>query len=153
MSSIEIEIRSDDHPELEALLEDRLYEFNSRTTSIFDGTLLSAAIEDDDGNVVAGMSGHTWGGCCEIRLLWVDESRRGSGLGTALMRAAEREAMRRGCHQIVLSTHSFQAPRFYERLGFRRLAFIPEYPRGHEQVIYIKSLPAEAGVTMSGSGA
>ncbi len=56
------------------------------------------------------------------------------------MQAAEREAVRRGCHQIVLSTHSFQAPRFYEKLGFRRLAAIPNYPKGHEYIIYIKYL-------------
>ena len=141
MSRIQVDIHNDDRPELEAFLGDRLYEFNSRITGIDDGELLNASVEDEAGNIVAAMSGHTWGGCCEIGRLWVHESKRGTGLGTALMQAAEREAVLRGCHQIVLSTHSFQAPRFYEKLSFQRLAAIPNYPRGHESIIYIKYLP------------
>ena len=145
MPRIQVDIRDDERPELEAFLGERLYEFNSRTTGIDDGTLLNASVEDEAGRLVAGLSGHTWGGCCEIGRLWVHESMRGTGVGTALMHAAEQEAIRRGCHQIVLSTHSFQAPRFYEKLGFRRLAAIPNYPQGHENIIYIKDLPGASG--------
>lgn len=140
MASVHIDILSAENPELETFLGDRLYEFNVAATGIADGELLSAAISDDAGAVIAGIAGHTWGGCCEIARLWVHESERGRGLGAALMNAAEAEARRRGCRQIVLSTHSFQAPAFYEKLGFRRLAAIPEYPRGHEQVFYLKAL-------------
>ncbi len=128
MPRIQVDIRNEDRPELEAFLGDRLYEFNSGTTGISDGELLNASVEDEAGHIVAAMSGHTWGGCCEIGRLWVHETLRSTGVGTALMQAAEGEAVRRGCHQIVLSTHSFQAPRFYEKLGFRRLAAIPNYP-------------------------
>jgi ribosomal protein S18 acetylase RimI-like enzyme len=137
---IDIEVRADPHPALDAFLGDRLYEFNSTTTGIFDGELLSAVVEDASGAIVAGLSGHTWGGCCEVGRIWVHESMRGAGLGTALMRAAEAEAQRRGCVQMVLSTHSFQAPAFYEKLGFERLASIPDYPAGFENIIYRKRL-------------
>lgn len=95
---------------------------------------------DASGNIVAGFAGHTWGGCCELTKLWVHGSQRGQGLGTDLVRAAEREATRRGCETIVLSTHSFQAPLFYEKRGFSKLCSIPGYPKGHEQVVYTKSL-------------
>ena len=128
MPHLQVDIRDDERPELEAFLGDRLYEFNSRTTGLDDGALLNASLEDDAGHTGAAISGRTWGGCCEICRLWVHESRRGTGIRTALMQAAEREAVRRGCQQIVLSTHSFQASRFYENLGFRRLAAIPNYP-------------------------
>jgi GNAT superfamily N-acetyltransferase len=135
-----IDIRDDERPDLDALLDERIYEFNANATGIHDGALLNASINDDDGRLVAGLSGHTWGGCCTIVLLWVDESMRGAGLGRDLMEAAEQEAVRRGCRQIVLSTHSFQAPRFYEKLGFQRLAAIPNNPAGYEDFIYIKEL-------------
>jgi GNAT superfamily N-acetyltransferase len=138
VNTYRIEIASTDNPALESFLGDRLYEFNSDTTGIRDGQLLWASLEDRCGNVIAGVSGHTWGHCCEIARLWVHESRRGEGLGLALMEAAEAEARRRNCRQIVLSTHSFQAPQFYEKLGFERIAAIPNYPAGHEQIFFVK---------------
>ncbi len=107
---------------------------------IYDGELLNASIENEAGAVVAALNGHTWGGCCEVLNLWVHEDLRGAGVGSALMQAAEQEAVRRGCDQIDLWTHIFQAPKFYEKLGFQRLAPIPEYPIGHESIIYIKHL-------------
>ncbi|MFP6653087.1 MAG: GNAT family N-acetyltransferase [Dehalococcoidia bacterium] len=107
---------------------------------MYDGELLNASIENEAGAVVAALNGHTWGGCCEVLNLWVHEDLRGAGVGSALMQAAEQEAVRRGCDQIDLWTHIFQAPKFYEKLGFQRLAPIPEYPIGHESIIYIKHL-------------
>ncbi len=68
------------------------------------------------------------------------ESRRGQGLGRTLLEAAKAEAVRRGCIQIVLLTHSFQAPAFYERLGYVKQATIPNYPDGHAQFVYLKRL-------------
>lgn len=140
MTSLQIQIFSSDNADLASFLGDRLYEFNADATGIRDGELLWASITDEAGAIVAGISGHTWGGCCEIGRLWVEASQRGKGFGSALMTAAEAEAVRRGCTQVVLSTHSFQAPAFYEKLGYERLASIPNYPRGHEHVLYIKDL-------------
>jgi GNAT superfamily N-acetyltransferase len=49
-----------------------------------------------------------------------DESLRGQGIGTMLMRHAIELAKRKGCVLIQLSTHNTRkdAQRFYERLGF-----------------------------------
>jgi ribosomal protein S18 acetylase RimI-like enzyme len=86
------------------------------------------------------LSGHTWGGTCQLSTLWVDEPHRRSGLGSALLSAVEAEASRRGCTQVALLTHDFQAPRFYERHGYRRVGEIPDYPTGHAQLVYLKRL-------------
>lgn len=56
------------------------------------------------------------------------------------MAAIESEASRRGCGQVLLATHSFQAPGFYVRLGYTQQASIPLYPRGHAQLHYPKKL-------------
>jgi len=134
----DLPITAEPDPALEQFLADRLYEFNAAATGMDDGLALNVAVRDGNGAIVAGLTGHTWGGCCEIVRLWVHESQRSRGLGTRLMRAAEAEAQRRGCDQIVLSTHSFQAPAFYERLGFRRLVSVADYPRGHANIVMIK---------------
>jgi GNAT superfamily N-acetyltransferase len=126
--------------ELEAFLVDRIYEFNSEATGYFDGKLLGASIRNEVGEVIAGLSGHTWGGCCEVSHLWVSTQHRGKGLGKALLQAAEAQAVRRGCSQVVLTTHSFQAPEFYARLGYERKYAIEGRPRGHANIVFVKSL-------------
>ena len=131
--------------ELEAFLVDRIYEFNSEATGYFDGKPLGASIRNEAGEVIAGFSGHTWGGCCEISHLWVSEHHRGQGLGTTLLRAAEAQALRRGCLQVVLTTHSFQAPEFYARLGYEQKYAIEGRPKGHSNIVFVKLLQGENG--------
>ena len=121
-------------------LEDRLYEFNRAATGIDDGRALGFFVRDESGQIVAAAAGHTWGGTCELRQVWVTEARRRAGLGRRLLAAAEAEATRRGCSQLVLSTHSFQAPDFYRKLGFEIVAELPDYPREHAELLLRKAL-------------
>ena len=114
-------------------LEERLHDFNVAATGIADGRLLAIYERDAQGAILGGLFGWTWGGCLEVEYLWVREDQRGRGLGTRLLSAAEDEARRRGCRQAVLSTHSFQAPRFYERLGYEAYGVAENYPQGHKQ--------------------
>ena len=129
----------DPTPDQVQYLEDRIYEFNSNATDISDGELLAFFLREGD-RVVAGICGNTWGGTCELRQFWVEESQRHRGLGTKLFEAAEQEARRRGCTQIVLMTFSFQAPAFYERHGFEVIAAIDNHPRGHRNLLMRKRL-------------
>jgi GNAT superfamily N-acetyltransferase len=125
---------------LGTFLADRIYEFNAKATGYFDGRMLAGCIRSDTSEIIAGFSGHTWGGCCELSLVWVHEQYRGQGLGTLLLRSAEAEALARGCVRVVLATHSFQAPGFYERLGYERKYTIEGRPEGHADIIYVKVL-------------
>ena len=121
-------------------LEDHIYSFNVATTGISDGRALAIIVSDSEGGLIAGLSGHTWGGTCEVKLLWVAERERGRGLGAQLLQTAEVEALARGCDQIVLSTHSFQAPGFYAKFGFVEVGRVPNYPRGHDSILLKKQL-------------
>jgi GNAT superfamily N-acetyltransferase len=136
------EIRCLDAPAARDLerLEHEINAFNFRATGCTDGRALAAFVRDATGALRAGLSGHTWGGCCEIRFLWVSEGERRGGLGSALLAAAEREARARGCERVVLSTHSFQAPGFYARHGYAECGRADGYPRGHAQIFLTKSL-------------
>jgi GNAT superfamily N-acetyltransferase len=120
-------------------LEDRIYEFNSSVTGIGDGELLAFFVREGD-RIVAGICGNTWGGTCELRQFWVEESLRNRGFGAKLFQAAEQEAHRRGCTQIILMTFSFQAPAFYVKQGFEVVATIDDHPRGHRNVLMRKRL-------------
>ena len=107
--------------------------------------MIAGFVRSDTGEVIAGFNGHTWGGCCEIAHVWVHERYRGQGIGTLLLRSAEAEALARGCARIVLATHSFQAPGFYERLGYERKYAIEGRPLGHANIIYGKVLRSDDG--------
>ena len=122
------------------LLEERLYAYNVERTGISDGRVLALFARDDSNVVVGGLYGWTWGHACEIRSLWVDGRWRRQGLGSQLLKMAEYEARVRGARQILLSTHSFQAPAFYRRFGFEVVAGVSDYPIGHDHLLLRKIL-------------
>ena len=99
-------------------VSDQLDAFNIAITGIDDWHALAIFVRDDDGQIVAGLTGGTWAGYLEIQNLWVREDLRGQGLGRRLLLAAEQEARARGCTQVLLDTHDFQAPEFYKKLGY-----------------------------------
>ena len=142
MRSPEFVIGSEPTPVEVQYLEDRLYEFNSAATGITDGEWLAIFVRDDDHRIVAGICGNTWGGCAEIRQFWVEEARRKQGLGTRLLAAAEQEARRRACRQMLLMTFNFQAPAFYAKHGFEVVAVVDDHPHGHKNMLLRKRLVA-----------
>jgi ribosomal protein S18 acetylase RimI-like enzyme len=110
-------------------LEDRLYEYNVEQTGTDDGKWLSIFVRDDTGGIVAGLHGWTWCGSCRIQTVWVHKDLRRQNYGTRLLLAAEQEARARGCEQILLDTFSFQAPLFYQKLGYEVINVVERYPR------------------------
>ena len=51
-------------------------------------------------------------------------------------------ARARGCRHARLDTFDFQARTFYEQLGYRVYAELPDFPEGHRQFHLIKELAA-----------
>ncbi len=145
MKPLIIEPSRETEAELNSFLDERIYEFSIRVTGLADGRPFAGVVKDDSGDIIAAINGHTWGECCYVAHLWVHESQRGHGIGSAVLRAAEKESIRRGCTQALLLTHSFQAPEFYEHLGYVRQATIPNYPQGHAQYVYVKRFADESG--------
>jgi GNAT superfamily N-acetyltransferase len=143
MSEEPIVIRTGDAPSIYAFLDARIYEFNSRATGYFDGESFSSTRSDAAGHIRAGTYGYTWGGCAYVTYLWVDESQRGRGVGSALLAAVEAHAKAKGCKIVFLATHSFQAPGFYERMGYERQSTLHDHPVGHSSFIFAKRLLPE----------
>lgn len=87
-------------------------------------------VRSEDGTILGGVTSHTGWGWLSIELVWLDERIRGHGLGQRLMRLCEEEARRRGCTRAHLTTYSFQARGFYERLGYRVVGQLDDFPPG-----------------------
>jgi GNAT superfamily N-acetyltransferase len=125
------------------VLEEALYGFNVAATDIGDGKLFGLFLRSCDGTAVGGANGWTWGATCYVRNLFVPAHLRGCGLGRRLLACIEAEARARGCRQIMLETHSFQAPGFYGKLGFEVTGRVEHYPVGHSYLTMVKRLQEE----------
>ena len=121
------------------LLETRIRREASSAMGLGDEVDLAIFVREQ-GEVVAGISGWTWGDCCELQNLWVQPSLRGRGLATKLIAAAETEAAARGCVQTVHFTYEFQARKLYERIGYTLLARVKDFPSGTDALWYHKRL-------------
>lgn len=121
-----------------------LIRFNQAFGGNEDRRELTIAFKDHNGKVVAGLNGHSDWGWLFVKLLWVSDDYRRVGLGTKLMNTAESEAKRRKCRNIWLDTFAFQAPRFYEKLGYRKFGELLDYPVGYKRYFYTKKLGRSA---------
>ena len=72
---------------------------------------------EEDGELVAGASGWTWRQAAGIGMTWVREDQRGTGIGASLLAAFENGARERGCSHVFVTSFTFQAQGFYQRLG------------------------------------
>lgn len=97
-------------------------------------------LRDDSGVVKGGMKASYVGTSFFVSWLYVDESVRKQGWGGKLMAAAEGEARRLGCAKMFVDTMAFQAPKFYESLGFKVCARITGFYDGHDRIFFQKDL-------------
>jgi ribosomal protein S18 acetylase RimI-like enzyme len=112
-----------------------------RGTPAADDQPLHVYALHDDGTVVGGLTGKTWGLWLHVDLLWVDAAHRGRGLGAELLARAERIARtERGCGHARLETWDFQAPEFYRRQGYVVVGEVADYPPGVTEYILAKPL-------------
>lgn len=106
---------------LDERLNAELDTFNAAATSdVSKAEELTVRIHDD-GELVAGLSGWTWGQAAGIAMTWVHEDVRGTGVGARLLAAFEDEARKRGCTHVFVTSFTFQAPGFYQRHGYREI--------------------------------
>lgn len=127
-------------PALDERLSAELDRHNAAAVGRDDLRELTVRVEDG-GELVAGLSGWTWGTCAGVGMLWVREQARGEGWGAQMMTAAEEAARARGCRQLLVSSFTFQAPDFYRRLGYTEFARSPDLPvEGEADVHFLKHL-------------
>lgn len=139
-----VEWRRGECSDLAIFLASRIYEYNSEVTGCFDTEAFGVVQRDQFGSLIGGASGHTWCGCCFVSNMWVASNYRGAGIGRALMSEVESNALAKGCAVVLLSSHTFQSPGFYERLGYVEQARVVDHPIGHADVFYAKRFTPSA---------
>jgi GNAT superfamily N-acetyltransferase len=97
-------------------------------------------LRNEDGEILGGALGDTWGLWLHVSDLWADPALRGKGYATKLMNAIEQLAVQRGCANFYLDTFSFQARPLYEKLGYKVFGTLENHPKGHSHYFLKKSL-------------
>ena len=121
-------------------LLERLMEFNLPFLGKNQERKVVLGVDDETEQRIAGLAATITYDTMYIERLWVDEKARSSGIGRKLMLQAERIAKHSGCRMIHLFTYDFQAPFFYERLGYEQWGVLEGFPNGHSQLHYRKLL-------------
>jgi GNAT superfamily N-acetyltransferase len=122
-------------------LKQHLRDYNVTHANSDDGYGIAIFLRDEQHQMVAGISGWLWGECLEIDYVWVQETLRGQGIGKRLLITMEEAVIKRGCRQITLETFSFQAPEFYQNLGYNIFGVIEGFGNRFRKFYMQKRLP------------
>ena len=121
-------------------IHEMLKSYNRRNREASEKIPLGVFYEDDSGRKLAGLTGETFGNWLCINYLFVDDNLRKQGIGTKIVLSAEDEARKRNCKYVFADTFSFQAPKFYEKLGYKEVFSLNEYPYTEKRHYYVKKL-------------
>ena len=116
----------------------RSYNRSKRETA--ESEPLNLYVEDEHGQLLAGLVAETFGNWLEIEYLFVKEELRGQGIGSQLLQQAESEAKKRNCRFAFVNTYQFQAPAFYQKYGYKEVFTMKDYPYTGQRHYYQKVL-------------
>lgn len=114
--------------------------FNADNGYPADSRPVALLLNDEGGNTVGGLWGRTVYDWLFVDYLVVPESMRGRDLGTQLMVRAEAIAADRGCVGSWLTTFTFQAQGFYEKLGYAVFGTLDNSPGDNVRIFMQKRL-------------
>jgi GNAT superfamily N-acetyltransferase len=122
------------------VIDQGLEQFNQGAADFTTSLKFACVARLSSGTVVGGALARWWGQCCELQQIWVEKHHRNAGLGRRLVQMVEAEARTRGCCLLYLDTFSFQAPMFYEKLGYDVACELKGFPNEVSKFLMRKSL-------------
>lgn len=122
------------------IIGDLIRSYNRSKREAAESEPLNIYVEDDSGELMAGLVGETFGNWLEIEYLFVKEDIRGQGIGSQLLQQAENEAKKRNCCFAFINTYQFQAPAFYQKHGYKEVFTLNDYPYTGQRHYYQKDL-------------
>lgn len=114
--------------------------YNRSKREVAECEPLNLYVEDEHGQLMAGLVAETFGNWLEIEYLFVKEELRGQGIGSQLLQQAESEAKKRNCRYVFVNTYQFQAPAFYQKHGYQEVFTLKDYPCTGQRHYYQKDL-------------
>lgn len=120
-----------DKPEQELIdyLDNKISEFNWAHWEVSERTPLAVQIKNDQGVVIAGAAGRSFGNWLLLDTLWVSDELRGQHIGSKILKEIEAAGKKRGCIKCLLDTLNFQAMPFYEKHGYTTKWVQQNYPK------------------------
>lgn len=122
------------------VIGDLIRSYNRSKREVAESEPLNLYIEDEHGELMAGLVAEIFGNWLEIEYLFVKEDLRGQGIGTQLLQQAESEAKKRNCRYAFVNTYQFQAPAFYQKYGYKEVFTLKDYPYTGQRHYYQKDL-------------
>jgi ribosomal protein S18 acetylase RimI-like enzyme len=146
-----------DTPTREAvnLIQQRLEDYGrEQTNGEYDepGIEINLVLKDLQGNVVGGVNASTMLRVMHLEALWVADEYRKLGYGSELVLAAERIGFEKGCITSQTWSLSFQAPGFYQKIGYQVLGVYDGYPDGITETVLMKRLQPHRDARLDGNG-
>ena len=122
------------------IIGDLIRSYNRSKREVAESEPLNLYVEDEHGEIMAGLVAETFGNWLEIEYLFVKEDLRGQGIGSQLLHQAESEAKMRNCRFAFVNTYQFQAPAFYQKYDYKEVFTLKDYPYTGQRHYYQKDL-------------
>jgi ribosomal protein S18 acetylase RimI-like enzyme len=133
-------LRAEPTPEERFRIIDPLIDHNEAQAGPRNTKEFAITVGSDSGQFIGGLLGFTHFNHFFVSAIYVDQQFRKEGIGRELMARAETLALEQSCDAIYLDTFDFQAPGFYEKLGFKVFGKLEEYPPGHARFFLVKRI-------------
>ncbi len=137
---MKIEVIEEPSTELTAFLDAKIAEFNWARWEVNKRKAIAVKLTNEQGEIIAGAAGRTFGDWLMINTLWVSESLRGQHVGSEILKKIEQAAQVRGCNKALLDTLNFQAKPFYEQHGYQVQWTQQGYPKTGCKYYMVKQL-------------
>ena len=140
-SAERLEVRTFPEPDASIIqkIDGILIALNQQTLKLQRKAMVIALYDKDE--FTGGVYFRWYGESAMLDYMAVEEKWRNQGVGKRLVLAAEKEMLQQGCRQILVDTMAFQAPGFYQHMGYEITATITDYYGSHDRIILRKRLP------------
>ncbi len=133
-------IQGEPNPQDKQIMVDGMLAHHARKGHPRKTDTFSILLKDNTG-VLKGVvvASVLWNGL-HIDTLWIDETVRNQKWGSTLMSLAEKEGCLRGATIAYTDTFTWQAPDFYEKMGYSLYGKIDNFPEGNSLSYYWKKI-------------